>query len=369
MKLMRTWAIAKKEIIQIMRDPLSLMLAFLMPVIMLVIFGYAITMDVNNLRTAVYDRDHSYYSREFIRQMQSSGYFSIVGYAQSNREIDHYLDASLARVVITIPEDFSKTIRKNEKVQVQILVDGSDSNTATIALGYLSALSEQYARQLSGVTIQPLIDPRVRVWYNDELKSRNFIIPGLISVIMAVIAALLTSMTIAREWERGTMEQLISTPVKTIELMTGKLIPYFMIGLIDMGISIVMALYVFHVPFRGSMILLIALASLFLFGTLSFGILVSSIAKNQLMASQFSIVTTYLPAFLLSGFMFSIYNMPQPLQYLTYIIPARYFIVILKGIFLKGVTFELLKVETLMLALYGIIIFTIANVRFKKRID
>ncbi len=368
MKLLRIKAIAKKELTQIRRDPLSLAMAFLMPVILLFIFGYAITLDVNNLKTVVYDLDKSSLSRELVAEFRESGYFTVVGKANEHKEIDKYLDSGKALVAISIPEDFSENINTGRDVQLQVIVDGSDSNTATIALGYISATTELYSQRIKGAKIIPLIDPRVRVWYNPELKSRNFIIPGLIAVIMAVIAALLTSLTIAREWERGTMEQLISTPVKTPELIVGKLIPYFLIGFIDVAMSVIMAVFLFEVPLKGNPFLIMALSSIFLFGGLSLGILISIAAKSQLVASQISMVATFLPAFLLSGFMYAISNMPAALQVITYIIPARYFVAILKGIFLKGSTMIFLTFETLLLTAFGLIVFALANKKFKKRV-
>lgn len=368
MKLLRIKAIAKKEIIQIRRDPLSLAMAFLMPVMLLFIFGYAITLDVSNLRTIIYDQDRSSLSREFVSSFSESGYFSVTAYADSHTDIDRHLDYGKAQVAIWIPQDFSKNIKTGRDAHVQIIVDGSDSNTATIAVGYISAVTEIYSQRLKNDRTSPLIDPRVRVWYNPELKSRNFIIPGLIAVIMAVIAALLTSLTIAREWERGTMEQLISTPVKTPELIIGKLLPYFFIGFIDVALSVTMAVFLFEVPLRGSIFLLAVLSSIFLFGGLSLGILISITAKSQLVASQVSMVVTFLPAFLLSGFMYAISNMPMPLQIITHAIPAKYFVTILKGIFLKGSTLKFLMVETLLLLIFGLLVFAVANRKFKKRV-
>ncbi|MBI5055666.1 MAG: ABC transporter permease [Nitrospirae bacterium] len=368
MKLLRIKAIAKKELIQIRRDPLSLAMAFMMPVILLFIFGYAITLDVNNLRTVVYDLDKSSLSRELVAQFRESGYFTVVGNAYTNKDIDSYLDSGRAQIAISIPSDFSKNIKAGKNAGLQTIVDGSDSNTATIALGYISAISELYSQRIKGGRIKPLIEPRVRVLYNPELKSRNFIIPGLIAVIMAVIAALLTSLTIAREWERGTMEQLISTPVKKPELIIGKLMPYFLIGFIDVAVSVLVAVFIFDVPLRGSIVLLAALSSIFLFGGLSLGILISIAAKSQLVASQISMIATFLPAFLLSGFMYSISNMPKALQIVTYVIPARYFVSILKGIFLKGTPLNLLMFESSLLVVFGLTIFLLANRKFKKRI-
>jgi ABC-2 type transport system permease protein len=399
MKLMRIKAIVKKETIQILRDPLSLAMAFLMPVMLLFIFGYAITMDVDNLSTVVYDRDKSSMSREFIAEFRESRYFTIVGYAEKQADIDRYIDSGTARVAISIPEDFSKNMKTGRNAEIQVAVDGSDSNTATIALGYISAISELYSQRIKknpvasfnsphsgregeslralheeGATqappiAAPIVTSRVRVWYNPELKSRNFIVPGLIAVIMAIIAALLTSLTIAREWERGTMEQLISTPVKPPELIIGKLFTYFVIGLIDVLMSTLIGIYLFDVPLKGSPLLLMMLSGLFLFGGLSLGILISVATKSQLIASQVSIIASYLPALLLSGFMFSISNMPAPLQIVTYIIPARYFVTMLKAIYLKGSALNLLVFETVLLSIFGFLVFMIANRKFKKRIE
>ena len=368
MKLLRIKAIAKKEIIQIRRDPLSLAMAFLMPVLLLFIFGYAITLDVNNITTIVYDADKSSVSRELAAELTASGYFSIVRQADNQREIDAYLDSGRARVAVSIPVDFAKTIASGGTAQLQVIVDGSDSNTATISLGYLSALMDIYGQRVTGGRVTPRIEPRVRVWYNPELKSRNFIIPGLIAVIMMVIAALLTSLTFAREWDRGTMEQLIATPVKPSEVVIGKLLPYFLIGLIDMVISVVMAVFLFEVPLQGNLAVLTVISSVFLFGALGLGIVISIVAKSQLVASQIAMVTTFLPAFLLSGFMFAIPNMPIPLQAFSRVIPARYFVAILKGIFLKGNPVRILVFDAIFLLLFAGIVFIIANKKFQKKI-
>jgi ABC-2 type transport system permease protein len=367
MKILRIKAIAKKEILQIRRDPLSLAMAFLMPVLLLLIFGYAITFDVNNITTIIYDADRSSMSRELAAELTASGYFSIVRAAEAQREIDTYLDSGKARVAVSIPADYSKTLSSGGTAQLQVIVDGSDSNTATIALGYLSALMDIYGQRITGGRTAPLIEPRVRVWYNPELKSRNFIIPGLIAVIMMVIAALLTSLTFAREWERGTMEQLIATPVKPPEMVLGKLIPYFLIGYIDMVISVLMAVFLFEVPLKGPVFILGVVSGVFLFGALGLGIVISIVTKSQLVASQIAMVATFLPAFLLSGFMFAIANMPLPLQGISRLIPARYFVTVLKGIFLKGNPIQLLVVDAIFLLFFAVIIFLVANKKFKKK--
>lgn len=368
MKVLKVKAIAKKELIQILRDPLSLAMAFLMPVMLLFIFGYAITLDVNNITAVVQDLDKSSLSREFVREFRESGYFNISAYADNYKDIDKYMDSGRAKVALSIPADFSKDINTGRTALLQVIVDGSDSNTAAIALGYINGLSERYSQRIMGKRLLPSIDPRVRVWYNPELKSRNFIIPGLIAVVMAVIAALLTSLTIAREWERGTMEQLIATPVKVSELITGKLVPYFLIGFIDMLLSVLLAIFLFEVPLNGSLFLLMTLSGIFLFGGLSLEILISIAAKTQLVASQVAMVATFLPAFLLSGFMYAIANMPLPLQIITYLIPARYFVTILKGIFLKGSPLKYMALEAALLTLFGLAVFALANRKFRKRI-
>ncbi|HTZ18577.1 MAG TPA: ABC transporter permease [Dissulfurispiraceae bacterium] len=370
MKLLRIRAIAKKELIQIRRDRLSLAIAFLMPLMQLFIYGYAITFDVNNIRTVVCDRDRSSMSRELISEFRESGYFSVVAYVDGYKDIDEYLESNKAKVALIIPENFSRDVRTARPTQVGVIVDGSDSNTATIADGYINAVAGIFSQRIGGVVIRPVIDVRSRVWYNPELKSRNFIIPGLIVVIMAIIVALLTSLTIAREWERGTMEQLISTPVKPAELIIGKLIPYFAIGFTDILLAIITGVFWFGVPLKGSVFLLIGLSSIFIFGGVCFGILISISARgSQAVASQMALLSTFLPAFLLSGFMFAISNMPRPLQVVTYIVPARYFVTISKGIFLKGSSIDVLAYEALLLAVFGAVVFFAAVRRFRKRIE
>ena len=277
---------------------------------------------------------------------------------------------------LVIPTDFARLLDAGRESPVQMIVDGSDSNTASIALGYADTLVQGFSRDVTLRQIlrqggqaptQPL-DIRPRVWFNTELASRNYIIPGLTAVIMMVISALLTSLTIAREWERGTMEQLIATPVKGHELILGKLLPYFIIGMFDVLLAVLMAEFLFHVPLRGSVPLLFTMAAVFLVGALSMGILISILTKSQLLASQLAMVTTFLPAFLLSGFMFAIGNMPRPLQWITRVIPARYFVNLLKGIYLKGIGLEVLGAEAALLALFGVVMLTLAIVAFKKKL-
>lgn len=362
-------AVTKKEIIQILRDPLSLLIAFFMPVLLLFLFGYAISFDINDIPTIVCDKDTSVLSRNFISQFKQSGYFSIIKYTDNYKDVDRFIDSNKAKIAILIPEDFSKNINKKIPVKVEVISDGSDANTANIAIGYTKGVVELFNNKLNGYIKAPPIDIRTRVWFNPELKSRNFIVPGLIVIVMAVISGFLTSLTMSREWERGTLEQLISTPVKNHELIIGKLIPYFLIAFIDVLLALFMGVIVFGVAVKGSVTLLLAIASLFIFSGLSFGIFVSILAKSQLVANQLAMLGTFLPSFLLSGFIFSIDNMPKTIQAVTYIFPARYFMTILRSIFLKGAALNMFYIETGFIIIYGAIMFTLANKIFKRTVE
>lgn len=374
MRPARLWAVARKEVIQIRRDPRSLGMAFVIPMILLFLFGYALTLDVDNLKTAVYDQDRTAVSRDFLARFEESGYFTVVQTAQSYRDVERALDSGEVQVGLVIPRNFARDLERGRAVPVQALLDGSDSNTATIAISYLEAISGTYSNQLlveqAGlVRRDPPVENRLRVWYNPELESKNYIVPGLIAVIMMVIAALLTSLTIAREWERGTMEQLIATPIRVPELVLGKLLPYFAIGVIDVALSVLVGTLVFRVPFRGNLVLLLGLSLVFILGALSLGMLISIKAKSQLVASQVAMVLTFLPSFLLSGFMYDIGNMPGWLQAVTYAFPARYFVAILKAIFLKGTGLGTLGVEAAFLIIFALSVTVAANRTFRKNLE
>ena len=371
----RIKALTKKELIQIIRDPRSLSMAILIPVLLLILFGYALTLDVNNVHMAVWDRDKSQVSFDFIRNFGSSRYFKIIGYYDNYDKISNLIDKNTALMAIVIPEDFSKLIYSDKPAPVQLLVDGSDSSTATIALGYANSIVSRYNTRFvtevfskTHTEIPVSIDLRSRVWFNEELESKNYIVPGLIAVIIMVIAALLTSLTIAREWERGTMEQLLSTPITTNELIIGKFLPYFVIGLLDLTIAVGMGQFMFHVPFRGNLILLFVMSGLFLSGALMLGMFISSVAKNQLMASQMAMLATFLPGFLLSGFAYPINNMPVAIRVVTYAVPARYFIRILRGIYLKGTGIKVLWPDVLFLLMFTFIMVAFASAKFKRRV-
>jgi ABC-2 type transport system permease protein len=376
MNLRRVQAMTRKEFLHIIRDPRSLGMAIAIPMLMLVLYGYALTLDVDNVPLVVWDQSGTTFSRDLVGHFSGSRYFAVRGVAENYPDLERAIDRREATAGLVIPRDFARNIEADRDAAVQFIVDGSDPNTGTLALGYAEALAAMWsegvalhaARRQGGRTVDAPLDLRPRVWFNADLESRNYIIPGLIAVIMMVIAAMLTSLTIAREWERGTMEQLISTPIRGSELILGKLVPYFVLGMLDVAIAVGMGEWLFGVPLRGSAALLFALAAVFLTGTLSLGLLVSIVARNQMVANQFSMVVTFLPAFLLSGFIFSIASMPHILQGLTYLVPARYFITILKGIYLKGVGLEILWLEAVLLALFAAAVVALANLSFKKKL-
>lgn len=375
MNIRRVRALARKEFIQILRDPKSLGMAIVIPVILLILFGSSLTLDVDHVPMAIWNQDNSQVSTEFILHFKNSRYFKITGYYNNYRDLEKLMDKNAILMALIIPKDFSRHILSGESSPVQFLVDGSDSNTASIAMGYLDSVVGVYNSKLaagasvaSGVINTTPIDLRPRTWFNPNRDSPPFIIPGLIAVILMIISALLTSLTVAREWERGTMEQLISTPVKARELIAGKFIPYFIIGLIDLIIAVLMAQFIYCIPFRGSLILLFVLSSLFLTGALMMGILISVVARSQLLASQMAIMATFIPTYLLSGFVYPIYNMPSLIQMITYFVPARYFIVVLHGIYLKGVGLKALWTQALFLLIYAVLMTFLAVKKFKKKV-
>ena len=366
MNLRRTRAIARKEFVHILRDRRSLSMALALPLVMLLLFGYALSLDVDQIPAIVLDLDGSPDSRDLIARFEGSRYFRVVERGSRSSDIDAAIDRGKALLAVVVPPDFSRDLASGRTAEVQLLLDGSDSNTAAIARGYAEAVVNLYgADRLSG---RPPIEPRLRVWYNSEMRSRNFIVPGLISMILVVIAALLTSLTIAREWENGTMEQLLSTPVRPAELVLGKLSAYFIVGLVDAAVAILVGVLIFGVPIRGSPLLVLGTTCIFLFGALCWGILVSAVARSQLLAFQLGLLTSFLPGLLLSGFIFSIGNMPLVIQAVTYIFPARYFVAFLKSAFLKGLGLEILWTEILFLAVYAALVFLAARRKLRQRV-
>jgi ABC-2 type transport system permease protein len=376
MNFVRWRAVARKEFLHILRDPRSLIIALALPLVMLLMFGWALTLDVDRIPTYVYDWDGTPESRALIDQFRGSRYFDIQRYVHAYAPVDKEVDRSRILMAIVVPKDYSRNILEGREADIQVILDGSDSNTASIALGYAQGVVAAYAMELrseaqirrGGGKLKVAVDPRVRVLYNSDLKSKNFIVPGLIAVTMMIIAALLTSLTVAREWEPGTMEQLLSTPLRPAEIILGKLSAFFTLGFTDMLICVLVGVFVFHVPFRGSVWFLLFSSFLFLFGALCWGIMISTLARSQLIAYQIGILTSFLPAFLLSGFIYSIENMPVVIQAVTYVVPARYFVTILKGVFLKGAGMEILGGETALLFVYASLAFFLAVKKMRQKV-
>ena len=376
MNLHRIFAITRKEFIHIIRDPRSLAMAIAMPILLIFLFGSSLSLDVDNVPLVIWDQSGTSDSREFTGRFNASRYFALTGYVTSYAEIEEAIDKREAILALVVPRDFSRKLESGRAADAQLIVDGSDANTATIAIGYAQMVTDGYtsslmiqtARQRGVKTAVIPLEAKPRVWFNQNMQAKNYIIPGLIAVIMMVIAALLTSLTIAREWENGTMEQLISTPLTSSELITGKLTPYFLIGMLDVLLAVMMGQYIFEVPLRGNVALVFGMAAIFLPGALTMGLLISIMTRSQLLASQLAMVLTFLPSFLLSGFMYAIANMPEPIQVLTHLIPSRYFVTILKNVYLKGAGLEIIWVEAVFLFFFGVIMVFVANKKLKKRL-
>ena len=373
----RLKAVAKKEFIHVLRDWRSLFLALAIPMVLILLFGYALDLDLKNVPTVVWDQSRTPTSREFVSFFDGSPYFSVIDYPDNYRSIQRDLETGRAMIALVIPSDFTKNILADRETSVQVMADGSDANTARLALGYVSALGMIYSqkinvarvRRMGGEDMAPPVEMVPRAWYNTDLRSRNVIIPGVIAIVMIVIAAMLTSVTVAREWEMGTMEQLISTPIRGPELVFGKVAPYFAIGLADVATAVILGQWLFKVPLRGSTGLVFLVATLFLTGALFFGLMLSVSLKKQVIANQAALLAGFLPTMLLSGFVFAIENMPLPIQCLTYAVPARYFIALLRGIYLKGIGLEILWLNALLLTIYALIMVALTNKRLKLKLE
>ncbi len=370
----RIWTMLVKEFIQVFRDPKMKPIIFVMPVIQLVIFGYAATTDVKNITTAIYDLDNSVLSRDIVARFAQSRYFTIIGNVYDDDTAREMIDRGRAQVVLRIDSGFSRRMLGGGSGVVQIIVDGTDSNAANIALTYTSKIVNQFSLEMlqqrldrQGVAArQPArVSIETRAWFNENLESRNFYVPGVMAILVMLTTLMLTSMAIVREKEIGTMEQIMVTPMKPSEFILGKSAPFVLIGFADVIIITLVGVLWFDVPIRGSIALLFACTALYLMTTIGAGLLISTISHTQ----QQAMMTTFFfgfPAILLSGFMFPIANMPAAVQYLTYANPLRYFLVIIRGIFLKGVGADILWPQMLGLLVLGIVTLTIATRRFHK---
>ncbi|MBF0099368.1 MAG: ABC transporter permease [Desulfobacterales bacterium] len=377
MNIIRLIAVARKEFIHVFRDWRSLVLAIAIPMILILLFGYALTMDLKNVPTVVWDQSHSAQSRELLSLFEGSPYFSITHYYDKYTDIELALISGKAMIGLVIPSDFGQNILANRTSQLQVIADGSDANSSRLALSYATAIGMIYSKTILFKHMQSKglkkldhpVELAPRAWYNSDLRSQNVIIPGIIAIVLIVIAAMLTSVTIAREWEMGTMEQLISTPLRGPELIFGKVIPYFIIGMVDVIIAVVMGQWLYDVPMRGNPALLFAFAAIFLIGALFFGMTLSIVLKSQVLANMIAIIAGFMPTMILSGFVFAIENMPMPIQVITFIVPARYFIAILRGIYLKGIGFEIMWLNALLLTLYAVIMVIAANRKLKLKLE
>ncbi len=374
MKFVRLKAIIRKEFYHLIRDYQSLYLAFAIPLLLIILFGYALSLDVDHVKTVFVDYDKSELSRDFVRQLDASSYFNVTGNLPRTKDAVDSLDHDIVKVAIIIPPDFKKNITADREAQIQVMIDASDPTFGNIIRGYLTAFTEKYNQKIlagflnrqGGVEMRPPVDGRVRVWFNEDLESRNFIIPGIVAIIIMIVGALLTSLVIAREHENGTMETIKSMPLRAPEFLLGKSIPYFFIGLTDVLIAILLGQLLFGIVMKGNFWLMILSSSLYLMVALSLGLLISSATKSQMMANQVAILTTYLPSLLLSDFVFPVANMPEILQYVTLIVPARYFIDILSGIYLRNLGLAYLWPDLLVL-LAMFIILSMINFRLLKR--
>jgi len=373
---MRILAIIEKEIIHILRDIRMLYFSFIWPVLLLLLFGYTVSLDVKNIKIIFRDFDQTNESRGFARIIENTESFDLVQDKLFDWETSARLfDQGIARGIVVIPKGFSKKLLRAEDAKFQMLIDGSDNNTARVMLGSLLGAAQNYREAITkqelnrlGISSKSPIDYHMYFFYNPSLRSQNFIIPGLIAVIMMIIGTLVTSLTIAREWDRGTMEQLLYTPIKPYELILGKLTPYFVIGLIQVTLVLLTGIIVFGVPFKGNVLLYYLASALFLLGALGLGLFISLVSKNQQVATMIAFLGSVLPAFILSGFIFPISSMPMILRIISYVVPAKYFLYIIRGVFLKGAGLSILWPDFLAMLIFMSVFLFISMTRFKKRL-
>jgi ABC-2 type transport system permease protein len=373
MGVTRLLHLIRKELLELKQDPRLFGVVIIAPILQLTVLGYAATTDVKDIPLVVVDADRSAESRAIIHRFEASENFKIVGMLGSTDEIDPYLDRGDAWMALSIPADYGHRVSSSRSTALQVVADGTDSNSTTVALGYAQALIGGYVQELAAArspagSAAPLVQPEIRVWFNPKLISRDFMIPGIVALLLLVVTTNLSAMAIVREKEIGTLEQLNVTPLARWELIAGKLLPYALIGIIDVVLVLVVAIYWFEVPMRGSVALLFGMCLVYLLSTLGLGLFVSSISNTQQQAMMTTIFFFLMPMIYLSGFIFPIENMPGWIQPLTYLIPLRYFLVIVRGIFLKGIGLETLWPQALALFMWGSIVLALATFRSSKRL-
>lgn len=370
--VIRLFALAQKELLHILRDRQVIYLALGMPLMMVLLFGYAVTFDVDHVKIAVLDHDRSPASRFLIEKLRASNAFVIYTVIERAAEAETLFRRDEVKGALIIPPDFARRLAGNKNADFQLLLDGSDGTSTRIALGYANEISQRQTIALfqqASFHVSQLLQPRLRTWYNTNMLSALFVVPGLVAVVVGILAILLSSLTIAREWERGTMEQLFTTPVARLPVVLGKLFPYVALGILQLLLVLVAGAWLFQVPLRGSFLLLFSASFLFLVCVLGQGLLISMIARNQQVATQVAAVSGMLPALLLSGFLFPLENMPKILQLISYLVPARYMIPCLRGILLQGWGATQLWPQFLGMAILATSIITGATLRFRRRLD
>ena len=368
---MRLRAMVRKESLQILRDPSSIAIAFIMPVVLLLLFGYGVSLDAKHVRLALVVEQPDAHTSALVGAFQQSEYFDPLDYR-------HIHDAKQALIthevdgIVWLRNNFSSRLLAEGDAVIGVFVNGTDANQARITQGYIDGVwrnwLQAYARDL-GHELQMPVNLEPRIWFNPAVRSRNFLVPGLIAVIMTLTGAMLTSMVVAREWERGTMEALMVTPIRIWEITLGKLLPYFVLGMGGMLLSVAMALWLFEVPLRGSFWALTVASALYMLVALGMGLLISTVARSQFVAGQIALVATFLPAFILSGFIFQISSMPEPVQVITHIVPARYFVAMLQTLFMAGDIWPVLLANSAALLLIMVILFGVARRKTRKRLD
>jgi ABC-2 type transport system permease protein len=376
LSLRRTRAIFIKELRHIVRDGRSLGLALAMPAMMLMLYGFALSLDVDHIPILIYDQDGSSASRSLARQFEGSRLFDVKGRAAAYRDIESGVDNNRILAGVVIPKTFGSDLASGKGASVQLLIDGSDSNTSGIAIGYAESFVQGYSAEVRTEILNrrglspapPAVSAQTRVWYNSSLQSKNFVVPGLIAIILMILTGQLTTLTIAREWEMGTMEQVLSTPIRPAELVLGKMLAYFLVGLADAVLAFVSGVTVFAVPFRGSLPVLAVSTLVFLCGAMCWGLFISAGARTQVEAFQMGMLSTFLPGFLLSGFVFALDVMPKWIQAISIIVPSRYFVSILKSLFLKGVGLEIVWPQLAYLVLFAVIVFWRAVRRLNQKV-
>lgn len=367
----RFFAYLQKEQKQILRDPSAMLIAFILPLIMMFIFGYGVSLDADHVRLGLLLEDTSPTARGLENAFLGTPYFDVKT-SYNRTALEEEMTRGHIRGIVTIPQDFAKNLLRGTSAPLQILLDGSEPNTAQFVLNYamgvVNTWQSQLATEAKNVQMAP-IQPQPRIWFNEELKSRYVLLPGSVAIIMSLIGTLLTALVVAREWERGTMEAILSTPIHMSEMLLGKLIPYFLLGLGTMTLCVTLSITLFDVPFRGSFLVLLLSTSVFLLAALGQGLMVSTLVRNQFVAAQFSIMLGFLPAFVLSGYVFEISSMPWPIRALTYILPPRYFVTILQSSFLAGTIWELFLPNLLAMLLIALVFFGLTIRMTRKRLD